>query len=189
MMYDNNYNPYYSNYFRNNYNLYYPYQNNNTYNNYKYQTRANINTIAQTVPEYNSNVINEKIQDNIVDNSTGNILNSLPKNEPAIPCNEENINNENKRINSESSTNSNNRTNSKFSNENQTQNEDNQKDINTKDRELCFGPVKICDNKISLFGFSLDIDTIIILGLIVFFIFENNFDISILIILGLLFLT
>lgn len=55
-------------------------------------------------------------------------------------------------------------------------------------RELCFGPLKICGNEISVFGLHLDIDTIIILGLILFLIYENTCDISLLIVLGLLFL-
>lgn len=60
------------------------------------------------------------------------------------------------------------------------------KNQNIKKEGLKLGPIDISNEKISLFGFSVQLDDLILIALILFLYFETDCDYSILIVLGLL---
>lgn len=71
---------------------------------------------------------------------------------------------------------------------NKNTNEDQQETRNEPDTKkgFKFGPIDFSDNKISLFGFSLEIDDLILIGLIILLFVQSDCDYSLLIILGLM---
>lgn len=66
---------------------------------------------------------------------------------------------------------------------------DNVKDETVKEgNSFRFGPLTVSNNRISLFGFSVALDDLIILAIVLFLIMENSCDYALLIVLGLLLL-
>lgn len=57
---------------------------------------------------------------------------------------------------------------------------------NEKKEPFKFGPLNISSEKISIFGFSIQIDDLILIALILFLFFETDCDYSIIIVLGLI---
>lgn len=56
----------------------------------------------------------------------------------------------------------------------------------SRSSNISFGPLNITNEKISIFGFSIQIDDLILIALILFLYFETDCDYSILIVLGLM---
>lgn len=54
------------------------------------------------------------------------------------------------------------------------------------DKNLKIGPIQIEDNNINAFGFSIAIDDLIIIGLIILLFFQSDIDYTLIIILGLM---
>src|SRR5574344_139440 len=61
-----------------------------------------------------------------------------------------------------------------------------EKDNNRNTSDFKLGPLEISDNKINIFGFSIEIDDLILIVLIIFLFFETDCDYSLLIVLGLI---
>lgn len=60
------------------------------------------------------------------------------------------------------------------------------KDSTTSHKDFRLGPIQIEDNNINAFGFSIAIDDLIIIGLMILLFFQSDKDYTLLIILGLM---
>lgn len=78
-------------------------------------------------------------------------------------------------------------TNSNIQNEKKEEETKSKFDSSSK-KQFRFGPLSVCDNSINILGFSIAIDDLIIIGLIILLLFQSETDYIIIIILGLILL-
>ncbi len=149
-------------------------------NYYNYGYRNNMSNMYNTafynnyIPyNYNQDNYNQNINENLSEDISENNINDENENKTEIYQNETVENSENMKDNDT-------KKNEDFTKNNKESKRDDKKD------GFRFGPIGYNDGTLSIFGFSLALDDLIIIALIFFLFIESSCDYSLLIILGLM---